>query len=192
MGHEASTNSRAESHPVLLRLRRTAFGPESAEDRRSAVPWLPRHCQPATGTRRRARTHGCRRIGVQPRTDCRAGFRPSLTDGAACRARRLSRACKLRRRADATRATRPLRRPDEKGHALQAARPRRRPLLATRRRTRARASRDAIGFFSVCSVPLCALYGHATAVGIQRAQRHRAHGEWPSAPAMPRMTGLRR
>lgn len=174
MGHEASTDSRTESHPVLLRLRRTALGPEPAEDRRSAVSRLPRHRQPETGTRRRALPHRRRRFGLRSRTDRGTDFRPPRPGGAVRSTRRLSRTCELRRRADATRATRAVRRPYEDGHALQADRPRRRPLLAARRRARARASRDAVGSFSVCSVPLCSLYGHANAVGIPRARRHRA------------------
>lgn len=192
MGHEASTVSCSQPHPVLLRLRRTALGPEPAEDRRSAVPRLPCHRKPATGTRRRARTHGCRRFGIRYRTDRGAGESGNAVDLDTDGCQPL--ACPVRSRCgtDAAGTASPLRRPNEEGHALQAARPRRRPLLAARRRTRARASRDAIGFFSGCSVPLCALYGHATAIGIQSAQRHGAHGEWPSAPAMPRMTGLRR
>lgn len=140
MGHESPATSYTEPHPVLLRLRRTAHRPEPAARRRAAVPRLPRHRQSATGTRRGACTHRGRGGLIQPRTNCRACETRDAVDLYADGCRPLARAFESRRGTVASGTPGAVRRPDEEGHALQAARARRRPLLATRRCTRERGS----------------------------------------------------
>ncbi len=134
MGHETPSTSSAESHAVLLRLRRTTLGPQPATDRRAAVPGLPRDRQSAPRARCSACPDGGRRGRFQPRTDCRADRVVHARRIGSRRRRHLPRPGDLRRRADASRSTRTVRRAYEERIAVQAARPRRRPLLATRRR----------------------------------------------------------
>lgn len=98
------------------------------------MPGLPRDRQSAPRARCSACPDGGRRHGVQPRADRGTGSRQRRIEGAVHRAGSLQGASEPLRRAGAARASGAVRRAYEERIAVQAARPRRRPLLATRRR----------------------------------------------------------
>lgn len=133
MGREISNNSFPEPSALLLRLRRIADGPESAVDRRAAMPRLPVNRQPAPWARRGTCAYSGRRGGVCGRQVLRADWATRVFHGFTAAPRRVEGAGEPGRGAETARAAVAVRGPHEKGNEVQAAGPRRRPLLAARR-----------------------------------------------------------